>query len=120
MRFTGDGAFVVEDMTIRFMGETAADVVVVESGEVAFARCAFMGAVTVPEEDEWHAGLLVKGDTTGTIEACAAYKNSGDGIWLDDQSAIQLIDNIITDNSGRRYLRRWRSSANNQREHLQR
>jgi parallel beta-helix repeat protein len=100
IRFSGSGPFVIEDLAVRHVGDTPASTVVVESGVVAFSRCAFMGAVTMPEENEWHAGLLVKGDATGTIEACAADKNSGDGIWLDDQSAIQLIDNIITDNSG--------------------
>ena len=42
--FSGPGRFAAEDITFRHEGEALADVVVVRGGEIAFARCRFIGA----------------------------------------------------------------------------
>ncbi len=100
VRFSGDGLFAVRDITFRHLGNAVADAVVVQGGDVNFQRCGFSGSVTLVEEDEWHAGLRLQGNTTGVVQDCKAANNNGDGIWLEDQARLALEGNTCADNWG--------------------
>ena len=99
VRFSGDGPFIVEDITFRHEGTAVADVVVVQGGEVAFTRCRFTEAVWVEEEDEnGRAGLHLLGDTTGIVQDCEVVENEFGGILIGDRSRPTLEGNVCTNN----------------------
>ena len=60
VRYTGSGLFTVEDLTFRYEGSDAADVVVMQGGQIEASRCRFTGAVVV-EATEYRAGLRIEG-----------------------------------------------------------
>jgi parallel beta-helix repeat protein len=97
VRFSGDGPFTVEDLTFRHEGEAMADVVVVEGGEVDFARCRFTGAVLVKGEGA-RGSLHLTRSTTGLVQDCIAEGNKGIGILVEDRAQITLVGTICSDN----------------------
>jgi parallel beta-helix repeat protein len=97
VRFTGDGPFVVEDITFRHEGREAADVVVMRGGEVAFTRCRFTGAVYDEDGDLGGSGLQLEGSTVGVVQACEAEENLL-GIAVIDRAEPTLEGNTATDN----------------------
>lgn len=98
---TGDGPFVFEDITFRHDSEVEADVVVVQGGEVAFARCRFSGATKVGEEAEerYRAGLWIRGDASGLVQACEFVGNHNVGIAVGEQARPILEHNFCIDNT---------------------
>ena len=99
VRFSGNGPFVVTDIGFRYEGESAADVVLVESGVIAFARCSFSGAQR-EEEGKAHAGLHLSGESSGTVQDCVSSGNNNTGILLSDYAQPTLRRNVCHDNSG--------------------
>jgi parallel beta-helix repeat protein len=97
VRFSGNGPFVVEDITFRHEGRETADVGVVRGGEVAFTRCRFTGAIYDEEEDVGGTGLLLDGDTTGVVQDCDAVENST-GIFVSGRAEPTLEGNTAIDN----------------------
>jgi len=97
VRFSGDGPFIVEDITFRHEGDMVADVVVVDGGEISFTRCRFTGAVQ-PILGE-SAGLRLKGDTMGTVRECLADGNDSTGIRVEDQAEPTLEENKAMNNT---------------------
>lgn len=97
IRFSGKGPFAAEGITFRHAGTEMADVVVVQGGEVSFARCRFTG-----QSSEWgegaRAGLRLQGETTGIVRDCVAVGNYAAGILVEGQSRPTLEGNICTDN----------------------
>lgn len=98
VRFSGAGPFVAEDLTFRHRSEAVADVVVVDGGEVAFARSRFTGAVHTPGRGE-RAGLRLQGDTSGMVQDCMIDGNDSTGIMIINQAQPTLEGNTITDNT---------------------
>lgn len=97
VRFSGDGPFTAEDLTFRHEGEAMADVVVVEGGEVDFARCRFTEAVSV-EGEGLRGGLQLARSTTGLVQDCVAEGNKGVGILVEDRAQVTLVGNVCSDN----------------------
>jgi parallel beta-helix repeat protein len=97
IRLSGKGPFATEDITFRHEGTAAADVVVVQGGEVSFACCRFTGLFS-----EWgegaRVGLRLQGETTGIVRDCVAVGNYAAGILVEGQSQPTLEGNICTDN----------------------
>ncbi|MCK4472508.1 MAG: right-handed parallel beta-helix repeat-containing protein [Anaerolineae bacterium] len=97
IRFSGKGPFVAEGITFRHEGTAAADVVVVQGGEVSFACCRFAGLPS-----EWgegaRVGLRLQGETTGIVRDCVVVGNYAAGILVEGQSQPTLEGNICTDN----------------------
>jgi len=96
LRFTGDGIFTLRDLTVRYEGETEADVVLVEGGEIVAQRCRFTGAVYTGETPR--AGLRVRGSTQGIISSSEAVENNLDGIRLEGDASLILSNNVCSDN----------------------
>jgi parallel beta-helix repeat protein len=96
--FSGDGPFIVENITFRHEGEAMADVVVVEGGEVAFTRCLFTGAVVMGEEEADRAGLRLAESTSGLVQDCVAERNERVGILVEEEAQVTLEANACSDN----------------------
>ena len=96
VRFSGHGSFTADDITFRHQGTAVADVVVVEGGGIAFARCRFTGAVYKWGKDG--AGLRLQGSTSGVLQDCVAVENDAAGILVEDQAQPTLQGNVCTDN----------------------
>ena len=97
VRFSGAGPFAAEGITFRHEGTAAADVVVVQGGEVAFTRCRFTGLPSAWGEGA-RVGLRLQGETTGIVRGCVAVGNYAAGILVEGQSQPTLEANICTDN----------------------
>ncbi|MBL7063797.1 MAG: right-handed parallel beta-helix repeat-containing protein [Anaerolineae bacterium] len=98
LRFSGDGPFAVADITFRHEGGMAADVVVVQGGGVAFARCRFTGAVRA-ETEEVRAGLRFQGSTAGVMQDCVAEGNDSFGVVVEGQAQPVLEGNLCRENT---------------------
>jgi parallel beta-helix repeat protein len=98
IRFTGDGPFQVEDLTIGHAGDSAGSVVIVRGGAIRFERCRLAGAVSAYEYEE-RAGLWLMGDTTGLVRDCLFERNDGLGIYVTDNAEPTIENNLATDNS---------------------
>ncbi len=99
IHFSGDGPFVVEDITFRHEGEAVADVVTVMGGEVTFTRCRFTGAARVEGEGVDRAGLWLYGDTVGVVQDCVAEQNNNTGIYASGQAQPKLEGNHCVNNT---------------------
>ncbi len=97
IRFSSKGPFAAEDITFRHEGTAAADVVVVQGGEVSFACCRFTGLFSAWGEGA-RVGLRLQGETTGIVRDCVAVGNYAAGILVEGQSRPMLEGNICTDN----------------------
>jgi len=95
--FTGDGIFIMRDLTVRHDGEAEADVVLADGEEVSAQRCRFTGAVYL-EDGTPRAGLRVKGVTQGMVFDSEAVGNDLDGFRLEDDAGLILSNNVCSDN----------------------
>jgi parallel beta-helix repeat protein len=99
VRFSGKGPFAAEGITFRHEGTAVADVVVIQGGEVSFARCRFSGPLS-----EWgegaRVGLRLQRETTGIVRDCVSTGNYTAGILVEGQSQPALESNTCTDNGG--------------------
>jgi parallel beta-helix repeat protein len=96
VHFTGDGAFVLRDLTVRHEGEAEADVVLAEGEEIVAQRCRFTGAVYV--DGTPRAGLRVRGTTQGMVSSSEAVENDLDGFRLEEDAGLILSNNVCSDN----------------------
>jgi parallel beta-helix repeat protein len=99
LRYSGEGLFAAQGITFRHEGDAAADVVVVEGGEIALENCRFTGASRGAGKAP-HAGLRLAGDTTGVVENCQAVDNQDTGILVQDQAQPTLRGNVCSGNAG--------------------
>jgi parallel beta-helix repeat protein len=91
VHFKGDGPFEIKGITIRHEGQTWADVVIVEGGDVTFERCRVAGGRG--------AGLLLGGETAGTVRDCVAETGGGAiGISVTGQAHPTLVGNTSSGN----------------------
>lgn len=99
LRYSGEGLFAAQGITFRHEGDAAADVVVVEGGEIALEDCHFTGASRGAGQAP-HTGLRLAGDTTGVVENCQAVDNQDTGILVQDQAQPTLRGNVCSRNDG--------------------
>lgn len=98
LRFTGDGPFALEGITVQHDGAVPAVVISVENGEINFSNCHITGAIK--PENALSAGLAIAGSATGSVKNCIINKNSNIGIILAGDSDILLEGNTCADNYG--------------------
>jgi parallel beta-helix repeat protein len=96
--FNGPGLFAAQDITFRYEGTAWASVLSVESGEIEIARCRFTGAVWSEAEEKGGDGLVLWGDTTGTVRECQFEGNQLHGIEIRDQAQPTLEGNTSMNN----------------------
>ena len=97
MYFSGDGIFILRDLTVRHDGEAEADVVLADGEEVSVQRCRFTGAVYL-EDGTPRAGLRVRDATQGMIFNSEFVENNLDGVRLEEDAGLILSNNICSDN----------------------
>jgi parallel beta-helix repeat protein len=73
-------------------------VVTVDDGEIDIARCRFSGGIWSDAEKRGGDGLLLRGNTTGSIRGSRFEENELSGMELQDQSQPLLEDNVFKDN----------------------
>ncbi len=96
--FSGPGSFAAQDIEFRFEGTDPARVVTVDDGEIDIARCTFSGGIWSDAEKMGGDGLLLRGNTTGSIRGSLFEGNGLNGMELQDQSQPLLEDNVFRDN----------------------
>jgi len=96
IRFSGEGVFTLDELTVQNQGTLPANVIRVDSGEINFSNCRFTGAVEATEGQT--AGLSVIGNTTGTVKNCMFDNNSLAGIFLAGNSNLTLEENDCSNN----------------------
>jgi parallel beta-helix repeat protein len=97
LSFQGDGPFTATGITFRHDGDTPADVVTVNSGEVCFEDCRFSGAVW-SEGAGGGSGLSLGDSVTGEVSGCESLANGLYGILLWDEAQVELRDNVLMEN----------------------
>ncbi len=97
-QFSGPGLFSAEGITFQHSGRTWADVVSVESGEVDFLRCAFVGGMDDTNGERGGNGLVLSGSVFGSVARCEMIKNEKDGILVMGQAQPALLANICRQN----------------------
>ena len=98
IRFTGNGPFGAENLTISHVGGQAGDVVVVRGGEITFERCRLAGATPEFEYEE-RAGLWLMAGTTGVVRDCTIERNDTLGIYVTAVAQPTIEGNSLTDNN---------------------
>jgi parallel beta-helix repeat protein len=96
--FTSPGLFAAEEITFRHEGTAWARVVTVDGGEIDVFRCRFTGAIWDPDQEKGGDGLLLWGNTTGSVRESLFEENELNGIELQDQSQPLLEGNTVANN----------------------
>jgi parallel beta-helix repeat protein len=96
--FRGPGTFTIEGITFRYEGDGWARAVTVDEAEIDILRCRFTGAVWSAEETRGGDGLLLWGNTTGSIRESRFEGNELHGIEFQDQAQPLLEGNVMTGN----------------------
>jgi len=96
--FVGPGTFAAEGITFRYEGTEWSRVVKIEDAEIDIAGCRFTGAVWGEEDRTGGDGLLIKGDSTGSVRDSRFDGNGLHGIEVLDQGAPLLEGNVADGN----------------------
>jgi parallel beta-helix repeat protein len=96
--FSGPGSFAAQDIAFRYEGSGPARVMTVDVGEIDIARCRFSGGIWSESEKMGGNGLLLRGNTTGSIHGSHFEANGLSGLELQDQVQVLLEDNVFKDN----------------------
>lgn len=108
--FTGPGVFSTEGITFRYEGVRWARVMTIDDGEIEIARCRFTGGAWSEEEEKGGDGLLLWGNTTGSVRESRFEGNQLHGIELQDASHPWLEENAAVDN-GQNGIMYWDDSG---------
>ncbi|MBP1468937.1 right-handed parallel beta-helix repeat-containing protein, partial [Candidatus Chloroploca sp. M-50] len=95
--FSGDGPFVIADLSFEHIGTAWARVVQVHGGEIDIQRCSFKGGVLDAVRQTGGSGLYLYGQTRGLIRQCEARGNVI-GISVDEQAQPTLEGNTCQQN----------------------
>ena len=95
---TGPGPFAIEGITFRYEGSGWARVMTVDEAEINILGCRFTGAVWSEEEARGGDGLLLWGNTTGSIRESRFDGNQLHGVELQDQAHPLLEGNVTMGN----------------------
>lgn len=98
VRFTGPGFLSAQGIAFRYEGTGPARVVTIDDAEIDIADCHFSGGIWSDAESMGGDGILLWGNSTGTIRASHFEGNGHSGIELQDQSQLLLEDNVFRDN----------------------
>jgi parallel beta-helix repeat protein len=88
LRFAGPGTLTLEGISFRYRGTAGADCLVVEGGTISFNDVLVAGAIN--DGETGGTGLLVVGDTDGTVNGATARGNDGHGFEFRGTAAVQV------------------------------
>ena len=94
----GPGAFAAEGITFQYEGTEWSRVVKIEDAEIDIGGCRFTGAVWGEEDLTGGDGLLIKGDTTGSVRDSRFDGNGLHGLEVLGQSSPLLEGNVASEN----------------------
>ncbi|MBP1466216.1 right-handed parallel beta-helix repeat-containing protein, partial [Candidatus Chloroploca sp. M-50] len=95
---TGDGPFVVADLSFVHVGTAWASVVQVSGGVIDIQRCCFTGGVFDATSHRGGSGLALGGQTGGLVRQCEVRGNATYGIYVGDQAQPTLEANTCQQN----------------------
>ena len=98
VRYGSSGLFAVEDVAFRYGGSDAADVVVVQGGEIEMRRIRFSGAVDVGET-QYRAGLRMQGVAAGLVSECVFEENDTVGLYVGGLARPTVEWSVATNNT---------------------
>ncbi len=105
VEFKGNGKFVARGISFEHTGNSTANVLVVNSGEINLADCSFKGGVRHNEnwDDYWNytnggVGLWIGGDVKGYVSN-SIIDNNEDGFQIGGNAELILEQNTIKNNS---------------------
>jgi len=96
IEFNGDGSFIVQNITFKHEGSKPGNVVSVNGGQVNFQTCRFTGG-KVNKDGTNGIGLLIKGNTKGSILGCKADTNEY-GIYSMDNTSVLIESGDYSNN----------------------
>ena len=99
VHFLGEGPFALDGITFRQTGSEAADVVVMDGGQVHVSACRFTGGVWRDGELLGN-GLVLSGTTSGLVEDSEAWANGLHGMLVNDAAQPTLAGNKTHYNEG--------------------
>lgn len=118
IEFIGPGSLVISDLALEHTGSLAADVLSVGSGTVNITNIVVRGAVFSQEMNQHGMnpgeGLRFWGSARGTVRDAFVHDNENNGIWVQDQATINILDSRLENNgeSGIGYGGRAQGTAN--------
>jgi parallel beta-helix repeat protein len=95
LRYIANGLSAMQGLTIRWIGTSEANVVVVQSGSVQINDCVFTGGVG--KSAVFGARLDLSGQVTGRVSSCSVHGNMY-GIAVRENSQPTLENNICDNN----------------------
>jgi parallel beta-helix repeat protein len=96
IHYTGQGIFTLKDITIKHQGQQAANVIVVDGGEIGFSECRVSGGVKLEEGGIFGDGLRILNNATGTVSNCELIENAGGGVGVGGNAQIDLEGNTCS------------------------
>jgi parallel beta-helix repeat protein len=92
------GIFSMSGIDIRYDGDKAADVIVVENGAIEFADCRIAGGNQDVSTLAGGRGLVLQGKSSGKISRCEITNNDAAGINISGQANPNILGNLIHQN----------------------
>jgi parallel beta-helix repeat protein len=100
LRFSGACKWELEGLTVEYVGEGGADVVVADSGSIRISECGFVGAKRDGKAGRGGVGLGLRGTVRAEVSRCVCKGNGWQGIEVSDQASAELWENRCEGNQG--------------------
>ena len=100
LRFSGRCKWELQGVTVEYVGEEGANLVVVDSGAVVIRECRFVGAKRDAKDARGGVGVWLKGTVRAEVSKCVCRGNDLHGIQVSDQARADLIENRCEENKG--------------------
>ncbi len=98
VRFTGPGNLTLAGVTLAYVGEDGANVLVIDAGAVDIDGSRFTGGVWSAEDGLGGTGLVLWGDSVGTVSNSRFDGNGLHGIEIKEQAQLTVDGNVLTGN----------------------
>ncbi|GBD37618.1 hypothetical protein HRbin36_02754 [bacterium HR36] len=100
IKFTGDGQWTLQGLTVEHAGIQWANVVVVEGGFITITDCVLTGGLRDQQSEQGGNGVWFTGTARGYVARCLCRNNELHGIAVSGQAQPRLEDNTCEDNTG--------------------
>nr|BAL54191.1 hypothetical conserved protein [uncultured Planctomycetota bacterium] len=98
IKFTGNGQWTLQGLTVEHVGNQWANVVVVEGGVVTITECVLTGGVWEEQNKRGGYGIWFTGNARGYVARCLCRNNGLDGIAVYGQAQPLLEGNTCENN----------------------
>ncbi|GBD35124.1 Serine/threonine-protein kinase PknH [bacterium HR36] len=98
IKFTGNGQWTLQGLTVEHVGNQWADVVVVEGGIVTITDCVLTGGVWDEQNKQGGIGIWFTGNARGHVARCLCRNNGLDGIAVYGKAQPLLEGNTCENN----------------------